>query len=85
MEQVKQLIYLGASFNEKGDRPTFKEVKRRLAVDKKPMATCTDMEEQSATNPTEEKTCSNNDLGDNDLRFVDMDLPKVSTEHDQRL
>ena len=35
LEQVKQLIYLGASFNEKGDRPTFKEVKRRLAVDKK--------------------------------------------------
>ena len=49
------------------------------------MATCTDMEEQRATNPTEEKTCSNNDLGDNDLRFIDMDLPKFSTEHDQRL
>ena len=49
------------------------------------MATCTDMEEQRATNPTEENTCSNNDLGDNDLRFIDMDLPKVSTEHDQRL
>ena len=30
LEQVKQLIYLGASFNEKGD--TIKEVKRRIAI-----------------------------------------------------
>ena len=37
------------------------------------------MEEQRATNPTEEKTCSINDLVDNELRFRDMDLPKVST------
>ena len=37
------------------------------------------------TNPTEEKTCSINDLADNELRFRDMDLPKVSTEHDQSL
>ena len=29
LEQVKQFIYLGASFNEKGD--TIKEVKRRIA------------------------------------------------------
>ena len=62
LEQVKQFIYLGASFNEKGD-----------------------MEEQRATNPTEEKTCSINDLADNELPFRDMDLPKVSTEHDQSL
>ena len=33
MEQVKQLIYLGASFNEKGD--TIKEVKRRVAIAKR--------------------------------------------------
>ena len=33
----------------------------------------------------EEKTCSINDLADNELRFRDMDLPKVSTEHDQSL
>ena len=44
-----------------------------------------DMEEQRTTNPTEEKTCSINDLADNELRFRDMDLPKVSTEHDQSL
>ena len=44
-----------------------------------------DMEEQRATNPTEEKTCSINDLADNELRFRDMDLPKVSTEHDKSL
>ena len=44
-----------------------------------------DMEEQRAINPTEEKTCSINDLADNELRFRDMDQPKVSTEHDQRL
>ena len=44
-----------------------------------------DMEEQRATTPTEEKTCLINDLADNELRFRDMDLPKVSTEHDQRL
>ena len=30
LEQVKQFIYLGASFNEKGD--TIKEVKRRVAI-----------------------------------------------------
>ena len=41
-----------------------------------------DMEEQRATNPTEEKTCSLNDLTDNELRLRDMDLPKVSAEHD---
>ena len=71
LEQVKQFIYLGASFNEKGDllsrRPT------------------PDMEEQRATNPTEEKTSSINDLADNELRFRDMDISKVRTEHDQRL
>ena len=43
-----------------------------------------DMEEQRVTNPTEEKTCSINDLADNELRFRDMDLPKVSAGHDQR-
>ena len=32
LEQVKQFIYLGASFNEKGD--TIKEVKRRVAIAK---------------------------------------------------
>ena len=44
-----------------------------------------DMEEQRATNPTEEKTCSINDLADMRFWLRDMDLPKVSTEHDQRL
>ena len=44
-----------------------------------------DMEEQRATNPTEEKTCSINDLTVNELRLRDVDIPKVSTEHDQRL
>ena len=43
------------------------------------------MEEQRATPPTEETTCLINDLADNELRFRDIDLPKVSTEHDQRL
>ena len=43
------------------------------------------MEEQRATNPTEEKTSSINDLADNELRFRDMDISKVRTEHDQRL
>ena len=33
LEQVKQIIYLGASFNEKGD--TIKEVKRRVAIAKR--------------------------------------------------
>ena len=33
LEQVKQFIYLGASFNEKGD--TIKEVKRRVAIAKR--------------------------------------------------
>ena len=80
LEQVKQFIYLGASFNEKGD--TIKEVKRRIAIAKRPAQ---DMEEQKTTNPTEEKTRSINDLADNELRFRDMDLPKVSTEHDQSL
>ena len=44
-----------------------------------------DMEEQGTTNPTEEKTRLINDLADNELRFRDMDLPKVSTKHDQSL
>ena len=44
-----------------------------------------DMEEQRATNPTEENTCSIIYLADNELWFRDMDLPQVSTEHDQRL
>ena len=43
------------------------------------------MEEQRATNPTEEKTCSINDLAENELRFRDMDISKVPTEHDQRI
>ena len=42
------------------------------------------MEEQRATNPTEEKTSSINDLADNELRFRDMDISKVRTEHDQQ-
>ena len=33
LEQVKQFIYLGANFNEKGD--TIKEVKRRIAIAKR--------------------------------------------------
>ena len=33
MEQVKQFIYLGASFNDKGD--TINEVKRRVAIAKR--------------------------------------------------
>ena len=33
MEQVKQFIYIGTSFNEKGD--TIQEVKRRVAVTKR--------------------------------------------------
>ena len=84
LEQVKQFIYLGASFNEKGD--TIKEVKRRVAIAKIASGDLhMIMEEQIATNPTEEKTCSINDLADNELRFRDMDIPTVSTEHDQRL
>ena len=43
------------------------------------------MAEQINTNPTEEETCPINDLADNELRFRDMDIPKVSAEHDQRL
>ena len=40
LEQVKHFIYLGASFNEKGD--TIKEVKRTVAIAKKePVVTCT--------------------------------------------
>ncbi len=42
------------------------------------------MDGQRATNPTEEKTCIVNDLADNELRFRNMYLPKVSTEHDKR-
>ena len=38
-----------------------------------------DMEEHRATNPTEDKTCSINDLADNELRFRYMGLPKVSS------
>ena len=85
LEQVKQFIYLGASFNEKGD--TIKEVKRRIAIAKRASTwrPAQDMEEQRATDPTEEKTCSINGLADNELRFRDMDLPKVSTEHDKSL
>ena len=33
LEQVKQLIYLGVNFNEKGD--TIKEFKRRVAIAKR--------------------------------------------------
>ena len=43
------------------------------------------MKEQRAPNPTKEKTYTINDLADNELRFTDMDLPKVSAEHDKRL
>ena len=43
------------------------------------------MEEQWATDPTEEKTCTVNDLAGNDLRFRYMDLFKVSAEHGQLL
>ena len=43
------------------------------------------MEEQTATEPTEENTCSTvHDLIDNELRFRDMCLPKVSAEHAKR-
>ena len=85
LEQVKQLIYLGASFDEKAD--TFKEVKTRVAIAKRANGDlhAHDMEEQRATNPTEEKTCTVNDLADNELRFTDMYLPKVSAEHDKRI
>ena len=41
------------------------------------------MEEQRATNPTEEKTCT--DLADNDLQFRGTDLPKINAAHDQRI
>ena len=39
LEQVKQFIYLGASYSENGY--TIQEVKRRVAIAKRPMATCT--------------------------------------------
>ena len=35
--------------------------------------------------PLKEKTCSINDLADNELRFRDMDISKVRTELDQLL
>ena len=38
LEHVKQVTYLGASFNEKGK--TTKEVKRRVTIAKKPGVTC---------------------------------------------
>ena len=44
-----------------------------------------DIEEQRATDPTEEKTCTVNNLTDNELRFRDMNLPKVSAEHAKRV
>ena len=71
--------------NEKGD--TIKEVKRRVAIAKRASTwrPAPDMEEQRATNPTEEKTSSINHLADNELRFRDMDISKVRTEHDQCL
>ena len=56
LEQVKQLIYLDANFNDNGD--TIKEVKRRIYVAKR-VATCTGY---GGTYPTQEKTCSINDL-----------------------
>ena len=81
LEQVKQLIYLGASFNETGYN--IKEVKRRVAIAKKSQwRPAQDMEEQRDTNPTEEKTCSINDLADNELRFRDS---IVGIDHDQSL
>ena len=80
LEQVKQFIYFGASFNEKGDT-----IKENSHSQKSQWRPAQDMEEQIATNPTEDKTCSINDLADNELRFRDMDLPKVSAEHDQSL
>ena len=67
LQQVKQFIYLGASFNEKGD--TIKEVTRRVAIAKRASGDLHRiMKEQRATNPTEEKTCSINDLADNELQ-----------------
>ena len=56
-------IYLGASFNDKGD--TIKEVNLKEESShsqKSQWRPAQDMEEQRATNPTEEKTRSINDL-----------------------
>ena len=85
LEHIKQFIYLGASFNEKEDTINQGGYDESSHSQKSQWRPAQDMEEQRATNPTEEKTCPINDMADNELRFRDMDIPKVSTEHDQRL
>ena len=84
LEQVKQFIYLGASFNEKGY--TTKEVKRGVAIAKKsqwrPAQVCRNRE---LPIPLKRTTRSINDLTGNELRFRDMYLRADSAEHDQRM
>ena len=78
MEQVKQFIYLGASFNEKGD--TIKEVKRRIAIAKRASGDLHRIwRNRELPIPLKRKHCSINDWADNELRFRD------STEHDKSL
>ena len=72
------------SFNEKGY--TMKDVKRRVAIAKKVNG---DMHRilrnREPPIPLNRKTCTVNDLADNNIRFRDMNLPKVSTEHDKHV
>ena len=66
LEQVNQLIYLGASSNENGY--IIKNMKTRVDIAKRANGDLhMIMEEQRATNPTEEKTCTVNDMADNEL------------------
>ena len=84
---ISQTVHLPRrKLYEEGD--TIKEVKRRVAIAKRAMGDLHRISRNKVlpnSNSTEEKTCTVNDLADNELWFRDMDLPKVSTQHDKRL
>ena len=84
LEQAKKYIYLGASFNEKGDAT--KQVKRRVSVAKRSMGDLhrTWMNKELLI-PLKGKLVQLNDLADNELCFRDLDLFKASAEHDKCL
>ena len=79
--EVKQFIYLGASFNEKGDT-----IKESSHSQKNQCRSAQDMEEHRATNPTDMKRTLHLMIWPiMSYPSRDIDLPKVSTAHDQSI
>ena len=76
---------LGAIFNEKGDTINEVNIGEYSYSRKSQWRAAQNMEKQRATDRTEEKTRTVNDLADNEQRFRNMDLQNMRNDFERRM